>query len=80
MGMGDQHPKPIKRYQKQCAILGLYFDEALVRKCPHPAVQKYYGEYVSHYGCIHKRCKYLRRVNLFGGYTCIYGLELSKRE
>lgn len=79
MGMGDSHPTPVKHYKKTCSILHLEFNDSLIRECPHPYVQEHYGKYVSHYGCMRKKCKFLTQSEEFGGFGCSYGLGIQKR-
>lgn len=40
----------------------------MIRKCPHPAVNKKYGEYICYFCC--KRCKHNDKNVL--GVRCIY--------
>lgn len=78
MGMGDNHPTPVKHSKVECSILRILFNDSLIRECPHPYVQKHYGKFVSHYGCMYKRCKYLSKAENFGGFICTYELGIQE--
>nr|DAY59803.1 MAG TPA: hypothetical protein [Caudoviricetes sp.] len=55
-----------------CDRCGFKYDEISVRqKCPHPAVNRKFGEHIC--VCCCQKCKFSERVS--GGLTCNYGKE-----
>ena len=52
-----------------CDRCGFKYDEISVRKCPHPAVNRKFGEYIC--VCCCQKCKFSKFLG--GGLICTYG-------
>lgn len=76
MGMGDakKSTEPKTRYLR-CSVCGHVYAEYTSRDCPHPAVQRKYGNAngiarVCYYCC--KKCEFAVKVKFIDSYDCIY--------
>ncbi len=74
MGMGDKkRPLQTSHAPVRCSKCGVLFDGLLTARCPHPAVQRVYGEYICLYCC--RKCKHgAVPKNIYGVY-CQYPQE-----
>lgn len=76
MGMGDAKKsiEPKIRYLR-CSVCGHVYAEYTSRECPHPSVQRKYGDAkgiarVCYYCC--KKCKFAVKAKYMDAYSCTY--------
>ena len=71
MGMGDVNPPYIpKRNAVLCNKCRHRFTESAVQHCPHPAVNRKYGDSICIYCC--RGCKFVVKDKLSGAVGCGY--------
>ena len=81
MGMGDKPERFRPHYGTSfCVVLKQYFDNMLMRYCPHEGVQEKYGRgcKVSVYVC--RKCRYGVRHPQFAGWKCVYGIDYETKQ
>lgn len=61
-----------KSLYKICSKCGNEFHSCAVRKCPHPAVNRVYGENICHSCCL--KCKHNKIEDI--GQACTYKAEI----